>query len=60
MTVQKVRTSEAGEIDKGKGDSITQEEELKKGKVGYKKSSDSSSTKRAGEGTYVTLTNGRE
>ncbi len=54
------RTSEAGEIDKGKGDSLTQEEELKKGKVGYKKSSDSSRTKRAGEVTYVTLTNGGE
>ena len=33
------RNSEAGEIDKGKGDSMTQEEELKKGEVGYKKSS---------------------
>ena len=28
------RNSEAGEIDKGKGGSMTQEEELKKGEVG--------------------------
>ncbi len=34
--------SEAGEIDKAKGDSMTQEEELKKGKEGNKKSQDTS------------------
>ncbi len=40
---------------------MTQEEELNKGKVGDKKSSDSSEKKREQEReTYVTLTNGRE
>ncbi len=38
---------------------MTQEEELKIGQVGYKKSSDSSEKEQERE-TYVTLTNGRE
>ncbi len=40
-------------IDKGKGDSMTQEQELKKGQMGYKKSSDFSEKKRAGEGNLL-------
>ncbi len=39
----------------GKGDSMTQEEELKKGEVGYKKSSDSSEKKRARERNLCNL-----
>ncbi len=54
------RISEAGEIDKGKEDSMTQEEELKIGEMGYKKSSDSSEKKDQERETYVALTNGRE
>ena len=44
-------------MNKGKGDFMTQEEELKKGEVGYKNSSQFKEQERE---TYVTLTNGRE
>ncbi len=36
------------------------QEELKKGEVGYKKSSDSSEIREQKRETYVTLTNSRE
>ncbi len=39
---------------------MTQEEELKIGEMGYKKSSDSSEKKDQERETYVALTNGRE
>ncbi len=39
---------------------MTQEEELKKGEVVCKKSSDSSEQREQERETYVTLTNGRE
>ncbi len=39
---------------------MTQEEELKKGELGYKKSLDSSEKREQERETYVTLTNGRE
>ncbi len=39
---------------------MTQEEEMKKGKVRYEKSSDSSVQREQERETYVTLTNGRE
>ncbi len=52
------KKSEVGEI--GKGDSMTQEEELKIGEVGYKKSSDSSEKREQARETYVTLANARE
>ncbi len=43
-------------MDKVKGDFMTQEEELKKAEVGYKKSSDSlEEKKRAGEGNLFNL-----
>ncbi len=39
---------------------MTQEEELKKGEVGHKKSSDSSEKREQTRETYVFLTNGIE
>ncbi len=47
-------------MDKGKGDSMTQKEEMKKGEVAYKKCSDSSEKIEEEREIYVTLANGRE
>ena len=48
------------EVDKGKGTPWLKKKELKKGKVGDKKSWDSSEKRQQERETYVTLTNGRE
>ena len=59
-TKQKTKVSQSRtEIQKQerqtKGDFMTQEEELKKGEVEYKKSSDSLEKKREGEGNLCNL-----
>ncbi len=56
------RDSEAGEVDKGKKDSMTQEKSVKEKEVGNKKSRDIAEKKKREQEreTYETLTNGRE